>query len=447
MIDWRGLIGKLFALRQTSEPQYVSSRGVIPYTGATAAGMYVTPDRALMNDTVWAAHRYLTQTVGQLPARVQRVTANGTEPVNVHPVDVVLNWRPNPELSPFQFRETLVGWAIIHGNGIAEIERDAVGRVVNLWPIEPKRVNILRDVVTGDLIYRINNGANGAVDLAPIDVFHVRGFGNGPVGLSVIEYAAQSIGWAMATEIFGAAFFGNGLNSGGAIEGGKLDEAGIKRLYADIDERHRGPGRSHRPLYLDGGMKFVKTAATPDDSQFIETLQFQVEMVCRWIGAPPHKVHHLLRSTFNNIEQLSIDVVGDCIVPWAMRLEQEATYKLFGQNRAGYCVTFEVKALLRGDFASRQAGLQIMRRNGVINADDWADLEDMKKPGTAAGGDTYIVEGNMTKLNKVGETIAPSSPPAADPAAADPASNDNIAAWRALNRARAKLGLEMVDAA
>jgi phage portal protein BeeE len=40
--------------------------------------------------------------------------------------------------------------------------------------------------------------------------FHVRGFGEGVVGVNVIHYAAQSLGWAKAAQLYGAGFFGNG---------------------------------------------------------------------------------------------------------------------------------------------------------------------------------------------------------------------------------------------
>lgn len=401
-------LGRLLA-RLTREPRYPgSARGTY---GRTPAGVYIDAANALQSATVWACHRYLTQTVGQLPVRVRRAVGDGSEPVQRHPVDTLLNWRPNPELAPFQLKETLVGWAIMRGNGVAEIERDAVGRATALWPIDPNRIVFERDESTNELLYRVSNGQAGTVWLKSPDVFHLRGFGNGAVGLSVIEHAAESIGWARATEIFGATFFGNGLNSGGAIEGGNLKPDGITALYARIDAKHRGPANAHRPLYLDGGMKWVKTGTTPDDAQFVATMQHQVEETCRWFGVPPQKVGHLLRMTFNNVEQLSIEVVVDSITPWAIRFEEEANFKLFGQNRGAFFVKLDLKGLLRGAFKDRQEGLQVMRRNGVISADDWAEIEDMKKPGPKVGGDKYIVEGNMTTLEKVGE-MPPSPPPA-----------------------------------
>jgi len=407
------------ALRKTREDQQIDEGS--PVFGRPTAGVYIDADTSLRNDTVWACVRYLSQTVAQLPARVMRDQGRYSERVMSHPVVNVMTWRSNPELSPFQLKETLTAWAVMRGNGIAEIERDDTGRVLALWPIHPDRVTFKRDLVTDELVYEINNGRAGTVYLTGRDVFHLRGFGNGPIGLSVVEHAAESIGWAQATELFGAAFFGNGLNTSGAIEGaGSLNDDGQKRLSAQIARRHGGPRKSHLPLYLDKSMKWVPTSVKPNEAQFIEAMQHQVETICRWFGVPPQKVGHLLRMTFNNVEQLSIEVVVDSITPWAIRWEEEANFKLFGQNRNSLFMKLEMKGLLRGAFKERQEGLQIQRRNGIINQEDWREIEDYG-PSGAEGSEKYIVEGNMTTLERLGEEPE-AVPPAPAPA---PSSNDN----------------------
>lgn len=394
-------------LNRQTEAERFPEETRIPYFGKTQAGVYVDPDRALTNGVVWACHRYLTQTIGQLPPRVMQELPNGmSERVPRHPVNYLLGWRPNPELAPFQLKETLTGWAITHGNGIAEVERDGVGRAIALWPIHPDRVEIKRDLVTGQLLYEIDNDTQAETVLEPMDVLHIRGFGNGPVGLSVIEYAAESIGWAQATQLFSSSFFGEGLNPAGIIETvGKMTPEGVKNTRSELDKVHKGPRRAHRWAFLDGGMKATKWTTQPDEAQFVETRQHQVEELCRWFGVPPHKVMHLIRSTFSNIEHQAIEVVVDSIAPWALRWEEECNFKLFGQNRANYYVKFDLKGLLRGDFKSRQEGLQVMRRNGVINASEWRELEDMG-PMSGVGGEKFIVEGNMTTLEHVGEAAA-----------------------------------------
>ena len=415
-------LGRFWALRQTTAMPYQRQSG--EWHGKTAAGIYITPDRSLTHDAVWACHRYLTQTVGQLPVRVMRIRTDGsgaaerlpTNPI-IHPTEYALQWRPNPEIGPFQFKETMVGWALMYGNGFAEIERDGAGRLANLWPLEPWRVRVMRDDQSGEIFYRVNNRGRGPVDLAARDVFHLRGFGNGPVGLSVIEYAAQSIGWAKATELFGATFFGEGMQfSGAVITQGRSSADSIRRQRAELEEQHKGVARSNRWVFFDNGTTIQKMSVAPNEAQFIETLQFQVETICRWFGVPPQKVQHMLRLTFNNVEQLAIEVVVDAITPWAIRFEEEATFKLFGANRGNLFVKLDLKGLLRGDFATRSTGLQIQRRNGVINANQWADIEDMPRIGP--DGDKYIVEGNMTTLKQVGETPPPTPMPR--PAAPEP---------------------------
>lgn len=368
----------------------------------TTAGVRVNGDEALRNATVWACVTYLSRTIAQLPWRVMQEQANGTaRRAPVHPIDYVIARRPNPEMSSFTFRETMVGWAVRRGNAVAEIQRDARGIPVALWPIHPSRVTFERDMETGQLLYGVTNGQEPKVYLTGDQVFHLRGYGEGPVGLDVVSYAAESIGWAMATELFGASFFGNGANASGfLVATGKLSPTAFTNLEKTLASKHGGPKKGNKTMILDNGMKYEKSGTTPDDAQFIETRQHQVEEICRWFGVPPHKVMHLLRATFSNIEHQSIEVVVDSITPWAKRLEEEADYKFFGQNRQAFFTKIDLKGLLRGDFKSRQEGLQIMRRNGVVNANEWRRLEDMDEIGP--DGDKYICEGNMTTLEAIG---------------------------------------------
>lgn len=421
-----GWASRLLAARRSRE-RVEPEQSRIPPQARTLAGVFVTPDRALTNSVVWACVRYLSSTVAQLPWYVKRDIGDGrAEIVRRHPVDTVLSWRPNPELSPFAFRETLMGWALLWGNGYAEIVRDAAGRVIELWPIHPSRVQVRRDLDTDRLFYRVDGPryGGGSIDLDPRDVFHVRGFGDGPVGLNVVEHAAQSIGWAQATELFGASFFGNGLNQGGFIEiPGGLDGDGKDRLNAQLEERHKGPRKAHRWTLLDAGMKAVKSSATPDESQFVETMQHQVEVICRWFGAPPHKVAHLLRATFSNIEHQSIEVVVDAVTPWVIRFEQEADFKLFGANRGGFFTDIDLRGLMRGDAKARGEYYQMMRNTGAYSVNQILVAEGENPIGPE--GDKRVMQSQYTTLERIGEEPPPAaaSPGAdqkGDPPSADP---------------------------
>lgn len=384
------------ALLKRSDPEVAR----IVVSGNTAAGVHVTPDTALRQAVVWACITYLSRTVAQLPWRVMTDTPVKGE-VTTHPVHRLLRVRPNPEMGPFTFKETMVGWACSWGNAVAEIERDNSQRPIGLWPLDPRRVDFVRDGATGELLYEIWSDGEPRSYLRADQVLHLRGYGDGPVGLSVMAYAAESIGWARATEIFGAAYFGQGVHPSGLLAlNGKLTPEGKKVLEDDLATKFSGPRNAHRTLVVDFDAKYTRFSPDPEAAQLVETRQHQVEEICRWFGVPPHKVMHLLRSTFSNIEHQSIEVVVDSITPWALRLEEEADYKLFN-GRAGLYTKLDLKGLLRGAYKDRQEGLQIMRRNGVINANEWRALEDMNPIGPE--GDKYVIEGNMTTLERIGE--------------------------------------------
>lgn len=411
------MLAALLPGRKTDEPRPEPS-ALMLISLLTAAGERVTPETALRNATVWACVTYLSRTVAQLPWRVMRETEAGSERIRSHPISYLLSTRPNPEMGSFTFRETLVGWAVRRGNGIAEIQRDMRGVPVALWPIHPDRYSFERDVETGELLYGVTGAATGKVLLKSSDVFHLRGYGDGPIGLDVMSYAAESLGWAQATQLFGSAYFGNGAKAAGFMMMPKgMSTAAKKLLDADIESKHGGARKSNKWVMLDADIKTEKITEAPEAAQFIETRQHQVEEICRWFGVPPHKVMHMLHATFSNIEHQSIEVVTDSITPWALRMEQEGDYKLFGQNRQGFYTKLDLNGLLRGDFKSRQEGLQIMRRNGVVNANEWRSLEDMNRIGD--DGDKYIVEGNMTTLEAVGQEPVPPEPMEPQPAEPD----------------------------
>lgn len=391
------------AVRRTDDARYPEASRV-PYTGRPLAGVAVNPDTAVTVAAVWACIRFVSQTVGVLPWRVMRTGERGGEVAEKHPVDWLLHKRPSDEWSSFQFRETLAHWALRWGNGYAEIERDTVGRPLALWPLHPERVEVCRDPEDGKLYYEVNNGSGSApAQLDPNDVFHLRGFGEGPVGVNVITYAAESLSWARAVQLHGASFFGNGMNISGVVTSkSKFEPEPLKRLKTEMDKLYRGPRNANRVAYLDNDMDWKAISIDPEKGQMIETHYLLVEEVCRWFGVPPHKVAHLLRATFSNIEHQAIEVVQDCILPWAKRFEDEADYKLFGANRPGMYTKINLRGLLRGDFKSQQEGLEIMRHNGVISADDWRDFTDMNAMPKGVGGDKYTMQSQYTTLEQVG---------------------------------------------
>lgn len=421
-------LSRIFS-RSTTPADPVRSR--IIHTGRTPAGVYVDADTALRNSTVWACVQYLTRAVGQLPWRAMRdLPEGGSAIAATHPADWLLHRRPCADMGAFSWRQAMLGLALLRGNAYAEIERDVRGLPCALWPIHPDRVRVFRDSGSG-LAYEVWNKGGNTV-LGAMDVFHLRGFGDGPVGYSVVDYAAQSIGWAQATELFGSTYFADGMNPSGIVKvKHALSPEALDLLKEDIKRLYKGP-RGERTAVLDAGMDFEKVTSSPDDSQFIETRQHQVEEICRWFGVPPHKAMHLLRATFSNIEHQAIEVVVDSVTPWVRAFEEEADYKLFGpMNRQGFFTKMNLKALLRGDNVSRAQFYEKMFQMGVFSTNDIRELEDMN--GIGKLGDQRFRSQNLAPLDpeeaaKLVRPVAAPEPSADDADEDEPVSSPSSSA-------------------
>lgn len=387
----------------------------IPWTPRTTAGVRIDEDNMLTMSAAWAATRYISQSVASGPWHVMREITGGGVVAKTHPVERILYDRPSPEYSSRGFREQLTHWALRWGNGYAEIEPDQVGRPFALHPVHPNRVEVCRataetfdsygePIGVGELFYEVDGSyGDRTVYLSAKRMFHIRGIGDGPVGMSVAHYAAQSIGWAKAAQLFGASFFGNGANVSLVVKNKlALSPEALELQRAEFSALYGGPRNAHKTAHVDNETDVTPISTSFVDAQFIELNKFLIADVARWFGVPLHKIGDLERATNNNIEHQSIEAVQDSILPWVLRFEEEADYKLFGQNRRGYYTKINLDGLLRGDQKARSEALRAAKEAGVITTDEWRGMIDMNPVGEERGGNKLTMNGTYVTLESIG---------------------------------------------
>jgi HK97 family phage portal protein len=402
--------------------------------GQTAAGVAVSETTALNISVVWACVRVISETIGSLPWFTYRKTDDGgRNRAPEHEIYSLLHDAPNPEMTAMTWKETSLAHCLLWGNHYSEIVRDEREHVAALFPITPDRVTVRRRD-NGDIDYEISNGEKAPSHLRPDQMFHVPGLGfDGLVGYSVVHKARESLGLAMASERFGASFFGNGAHAGGFLKHpGHLSPTAQKNLRESIEAVHRGSENAHKIGLLEEGMDWVSRSVPPNDAQFLETRHFSVEEICRWFRVQPHKVQHLLRSTFSNIEHQSIEHVTDTLRPWCIRLEQEANRKLLRPSEKGRVYTEHLMdALLRGDALSRSQALEVQYRNGVLLGDEWRSIEN-RNPLKDGLGQRPMGTVNSVPLDKLDEVLdAKNAPPEAKSNPASDAVSRHLAGVRA----------------
>ena len=386
------------------------------FLGATTSGKYVTEQSAMQITAVYSCVRILSEAVASLPLQFYRYTeTGGKEKATDKPLYFLLHDEPNPEMTSFVFRETLMTHLLLWGNAYAQIIRNGKGEVVALYPLMPDRMKVDRDE-RGKLYYEYtvyqSDDVSGrkktdrvgkTVKLTPYDVMHIPGLGfDGLVGYSPIAMAKNAIGLAIAAEEYGSTFFANGGRPSGVLEmpGTLKNPDNVRESW---QRAYGGSGNANRIVVLEEGMKYSPIAIPPEQAQFLETRKFQIDEIARIFRVPPHMVGDLDKSSFSNIEQQSLEFVKYTLDPWVCRWEQAmAKALLYPEEKKIYFFKFNVDGLLRGDYESRMNGYSTARQNGWMSANDIRELENLDRIPAELGGDLYLINGNMTKLEDAG---------------------------------------------
>lgn len=393
-------LSRFFHTRASPKDSFWSSAYSF-FFGLSSSGQTVNERTALQTAIVYACVRVLSETIASLPLHTYKYTTNGKDKAIDHPMYYLLHSEPNPEMTSFVFRETLMGHLLLWGNAYAQIIRDGRGRVVGLYPLLPNKMVVNRNN-QGQLYYQYEKDGQTYI-LNRYEVLHIPGLGfDGLIGYSPIAMAKNAIGMAIATEEYGAKFFANGANPGGVLEhpGVVKDPARIRESWNAV---YQGSSNAHRVAVLEEGMKFQSIGIPPEQAQFLETRKFQINEIARIFRIPPHMVGDLEKSSFSNIEQQSLEFVMYTLDPWVVRWEQAIQRALFSESeKRQYFVKFNVDGLLRGNYESRMNGYAVGRQNGWLSANDIRELENMNRVSAELGGDLYLINGNMTKLADAG---------------------------------------------
>ena len=404
-----GILSGLFRSRDKPKNSTSGSSYRFFY-GQSSTGKCVTERSAMQMTAVYACVRILSEAVAGLPLNLYKYNSNGSkEKALEHPLYFLLHDEPNPEMTSFAFRETLMTHLLLWGNAYAQIIRNGKDDVVALYPLMPNRMTVDRDE-NGRLYYEYIVSSDDApinrkstVRLQPFDVLHIPGLGfDGLVCYSPIAMAKNAIGMAIACEEYGSKFFANGAAPSGVLEhpGTIKDPSRVRESWT---QTFGGSSNAHKVAVLEEGMKYTPISISPEQAQFLETRKFQIDEIARIFRVPPHMVGDLEKSSFSNIEQQSLEFVKYTLDPWVSRWEQNLVRSLLTTDeKKKYFIKFNVDGLLRGDYQSRMNGYATARQNGWMSANDIRELENLDRISADEGGDLYLINGNMLHLKNAG---------------------------------------------
>ena len=353
------------------------------------SGKSVTPQTAMRCSAVFACVNVISQTVAQLPLNLYQRTPKGKELAKKHPLFNLVGSKPNKFHNSFNFREMLTAHMCLRGNSFAFINRVGNGRVFELVPLSPDAVTVHRDPLTWEVTYTISQTKGITGVYTPAQILHIMGMTlNGYEGVTPVTYAREAIGLSMATEEHGARLFSNGAQISKAFKHpAKLGDVAYTRLKESLSNEFSGVANSNKTIILEEGMDIATLSMTSEDSQFLETRQYQVPEIARFYRMPLHKIQDLTKSTNNNIEHQSLEFLTDTMMPWFVRWEQSLNAQLLlPQEQGEYFFKFDVDDILRADMKSRFEAYSSAITSRVMNPNEVREKEDMNP---YEGGDVY----------------------------------------------------------
>ena len=116
------------------------------YMGTSTSGKRVNERSAMQMTAVYSCVRILSEAIASLPLHLYKYDENGSkEKATEHQLYTLLHDEPNPEMTSFVFRETLMTHLLLWGNAYAQIIKNGKGEIVALYPLMPDRMKVDRD--------------------------------------------------------------------------------------------------------------------------------------------------------------------------------------------------------------------------------------------------------------------------------------------------------------
>src|SRR5690606_35102430 len=319
------------------------------------SGVNVTEETAMGVGTYYACLKVLGETMAQMDLEVVEKVGKTTRANTSHQNYWLLHAEPSPLYNRFEWVQAMVIWAASWGNGYSRIKRDRFANAIELellpaYMVTPKLTE------RGKLYYEYQNDKGSVEIILSENMIHLKNLGvNGVVGFSTAQIQRETIGAAIAKIQQEGAFYANGAKASGVLmTPGSMGHKERSNLVDSFQKATEGATNRFKTIILEEGAKYQQLTIPQNDAQFLESKKFDQTDICGWFRVPPHKIGNLNDANYSNIESQDRSFAKDCIVPWAIRFQQELDRKLFFQGERGRFMTqFNLDDLIKGDIKTR----------------------------------------------------------------------------------------------
>lgn len=365
--------------KRTITMQDYPESGLFSLGNKTVAAVNV--ESALGVPAIWAAVNFLSGTIASLPLHVYKRQKDSDERYE-GPVSNVLNKITNDEMSSFDWRKYSFEQVFTGGRSISYIERNKVGDILNIFPIDPGSVTVNR--INNIKTYQVNVGENNkkstkiyqSKDIIDIP-FMLKADGTTVRGPILTNQ--QAISMIIAASDYGSKAFQSGGIPPAVLQGPFQSGAGAQRAADDIHKAMEKASQENKPLVaMPTGHELKVLGFNSSEMQLLELQRFSIEQVARIYQLPPVFLQDLTHGTYSNTEQQDLAFVKHTLNRWVSQFEAELNLKLFGrENKENLYCKFNLDGLLRGDLKSRMEAHATAINTGIRTPNEVRKKENL----------------------------------------------------------------------
>ena len=388
--------------------EQVIASSALNYLGS---GGTVAPNKALSLSAVYRCVEVISAACASMPLEVYKKVERGIyTPDYEHAVSDVITDNPDALTSMYEIIKAAVSSMLLWGNGYILIRRGANGVPKSLQLLKPQDVTIEVDDARTTLFYKWVH-SDQYIDRT--DMIHLKNYTvDGIVGISTLTHAANTLGLATSAEEHANKFYTSGASSSGIFKlkqeqskkqfnkAGELESVnGMDNVRQSINEVYGAGGTGSGYILVNADMDYTPITVNPKDSQLLEVRHFAVDEICRFFGVSPTKAFDLRHSTMSNVESQQLAFITDTIYPLTVKIQQELSRKLFStKERKLYTIRMDISALQKADLDSRSNYYLRLAQIGAVTVNEVR--QDLGRS-PIEGGDTALVQVNMSTLDRV----------------------------------------------
>ena len=369
--------------RRAADPSWAALAPLSGLQGGLSA-------RAAENlSAVLACTTVIATSLASIPALVYRLEGDARIEAMGHPLRRLTRQGASENMTWPDFVEHLVASALLTGNGLAAIERNANGGLAGLTFIPWGTVSVVR-LASGRLAYDVTDTNGRRRRLLQREVIHLRDrTDDGLLGRSRLARAGEVIEGVQASNVFARKFLENGAQPSGFIKSvSSLTREQFDMLREQFNQRYSGAVNAGRVGILDAGLEWMAGQISPEDAELLESRKFGVEEICRLFQVPPPLVQDYSHNTFTNSETAGRWFAMFTLAPWARKIEAEFARSVFPSSGA-FEMELDLSGFLRGDPATRWDAHKIAIDSGVLDPDEVRQVEGWN-PRTKAPAEVVV---------------------------------------------------------